>query len=345
MAHQQPAAPAANPNIGAQLGQHDLTKRATELPLYYGNKDRETCTALYLAKRLENAAVIGNWNDQRKCQEFYATLRDKALKWWDNLGTHGIDIQNWDQVKEAFLRVYEPRYSAKVTCTNLSDLTQKPNEGVHDFYLRVVDSCRKLFLSRPDNLKAVRMALPVGLTDANARRIKLEGLEDDEMYIKHQIFIGGLREEFRSKVIEANKANLGESVYFAVDLETVLNEKKMKIGVATISEEFLTEEERNAVNAIRHKNFGNKNNKRTPPKATGSTICRYCKKNGHFQKDCRSRIRDKAPMVDAQGKAYRKVNAVTEGDVKEEKEEWEPEDSEGKIGSISQTTPASLNWY
>lgn len=332
----------AAPNIGAQLGQHDLTKRATELPLYYGRKEKETCTALYLVKRLENAANVAGWNDQRKCREFYATLRDNALKWWDNLSTHGVGEENWDQIKEAFLKVYEAKYSARVTCTNLADLIQRPNEGVHDFYLRISDSCRKLFLSRPDELKAVRQALPAGLADADARKLKLEGLQDDEMYIKHQLFIGGLKEELRNKVIEANKPNLGESLYFAIDLETVLNERRSKIGVSIISESIdeKSEDEKNRINALHRKKFSNQ---RMPPKANSSTVCRYCKKNGHFQKDCRSRIREKAPMVDANGKPYRKINAVEAG---APVEDWDAENLDDEqpqvIGSI---TKAPLNWY
>jgi len=340
------AAAAAQAAVAGALNQHDLSKRSTELPLFYGRKEKESCTALYLVERLENAANVATWNDERKCREFYAVLRDNALRWWGNLKTHQVDDKNWNQVKQAFLKIYEPKYAAKVTCMNLADMAQRSNEGVHDFYLRVSDNCKKLFLSRPDALKAVKQALPAGLADAAARAIKLEGLEDDEMYIKHQMFIGGLREEYRNKVIEANKATLGESVYFAVDLETVLNEKKARIGVAAISEEaaeFLTEEERNMINALRNKNYGNKFQKRTPPKANASTVCRYCKKNGHFQKDCRSRIRDGAPMVDANGKAYKKIQAVAEEESHQPpgSETWETEEPE-VVGSISS---ASLNWY
>ena len=62
--------------------------------------------------------------------------------------------------------------------------------------------------------------------------------------------------------------------------------------------------------------------------------CRYCKKRGHMQKECRSRIRDRAPMVDATGKPFtRKVNAVDEKDATEDAV---------KVGSI--TPGLGLNW-
>ncbi len=44
------------------------------------------------------------------------------------------------------------------------------------------------------------------------------------------------------------------------------------------------------------------------------TACRYCKKKGHLQKDCFSRKRNKARMVDANGKPYQnnRVNNVAD---------------------------------
>jgi hypothetical protein len=35
-----------------------------------------------------------------------------------------------------------------------------------------------------------------------------------------------------------------------------------------------------------------------------NVVCRHCKKKGHLQKDCFSHKRDKAPIVDANGKVY-----------------------------------------
>ena len=48
------------------------------MPLWYGDKAKDACTALYIVDRLENARRIGAWaNDQRTCDEFYAILRGK----------------------------------------------------------------------------------------------------------------------------------------------------------------------------------------------------------------------------------------------------------------------------
>ncbi len=39
----------------------------------------------------------------------------------------------WDTVKTEFLETYEPKYSAKTTCANFTDLNQKSDESINDY--------------------------------------------------------------------------------------------------------------------------------------------------------------------------------------------------------------------
>ena len=113
------------------------------MPLWYGDKTKDSCTALYIVDRLENAQRIGAWADAaRICDEFYAILRGKALIWWGTLEKdQNVNLRVWAEVKKAFLKPYEPKYSPKLTFTNFAELTQKSNESVHDFYLRITEVC------------------------------------------------------------------------------------------------------------------------------------------------------------------------------------------------------------
>ncbi len=335
------------------LGQHDRTKRSTEMPLFYGAREKDACSALYLVDRLENAARIANWNtDQRKCEEFYALLRDKALVWWYALKDHNVNTAVWAEVKAAFLKAYEPKYSPKLTFTNFGDLRQQNSELIHDFYLRITEVTRKMFAGRPAALYDIRTDYPnagANIWDlATVKAIKKEGLEDDEMYVRHQLFIAGMKEELRVKVIEANKATIGESVYYAIELETVLNERKQKLNFAPLAEinfPDIDEDERTMINMYRYRKFngGKSKPKRSTPNAGGSTVCRYCKKTGHFQKECKSRLRDKAPMVDANGQPFKKVNQVASEAPSTESEDWEKDEEPQAIGSINEGQ--ALNWY
>lgn len=316
---------------------HDRVKRSTDLPLFYGNPAKDTISAKHLMVRFEYAAEIANWNnDARKCRELYMILREDAITWWETLDDYGVDKGNYNDVKAQFLDKFEPKSSAKTSCANLMEMTQRPGETAYRFYLRLFKVYRRLCDSKPADMADVRLvpAVAAAATANEQQLIKKEGLADMEMFLKHQLFIAGLREPLRSEVMKAGKASLHESVDFAEELESIYR-KEGKTVSAVIEdveaepekeEEELTEEDLEAINLIRRRNGKPpfRGNFRRPtgasrPPTNGNNYngskpavqCRYCKKSGHMQKECRSRRRDRAPMVDASGKPFAKqINAV-----------------------------------
>ena len=145
--------------MGAALAAHDRVRRSTDLPLYFGKKDKDTITPYLLVDRLEKAAVIAGWDtDERKCTEFSLILRDQAIQWWKSLVKTNPDFNrnNWDAVKAQFLEAYEPKFTARTTCTSFQELFQKSTETAHDFYLRVVESLEKMTDAKPAQIAVVR---------------------------------------------------------------------------------------------------------------------------------------------------------------------------------------------
>ena len=74
------------------------------------------------------------------------------------------------------------------------------------------------------------------------------------MYVRHQLFIAGMKEELQVKVIEANKPTVRESVYYAIELETTLNEREQKLNFASLAEINLPDidvDERTMINMYR----------------------------------------------------------------------------------------------
>ena len=349
-----PAA-AANAGMAAALLQHDRVRRSTELPLFYGRKEKDTITARNLIVRLETASDIAQWpNDARRCAEFFMILRDRALVWWETLEDAGVDDKNWNEVKTAFLKAYEKKYTAKTTCTNFADISQRQGEPVHDYFLRLQEIFGKLINAAPEDMGNVRMVMPAAIVADTVKEGKSEGIKDMAKFFKMQLFIAGLNDSLRAKVMEAGKASIYDCLDLARELETINSDRKRGSGtiaaISSIPEEEeeaaaaadvkLDDEEIAVINAIRAKkgkppmrtstNFRNGNNNNSK-----SVQCRYCKKNGHFQKDCHTRRRDRAPMVDAQGKPYQKRVNNIEGETAEA----------GKINSVSvepETYP--LNW-
>ena len=187
----------------------------------------------------------------------FLTLRDRALIWLSSLDEYDVNKQDWAVVKREFLAAYEPRFTARTTCTNFQDLVQRQGENIHDYFLRVTESFKRMCDAKPATVGDVRADEPDELANtaaarAQLRNVKKEGLMDMQRFFLHQLFIAGLKDEIRSKVMEAGKDNIQESLAHARELEVILNDKKKSNVVASIPEcEGLCDDELEAVNAIR----------------------------------------------------------------------------------------------
>jgi len=323
-----PAAPAAGlagPQLAQALNDHDRAKRSTDIPLFYAQPGRDTIAARLLIVRINDAGAIANWNNDRKLLEFKMCLRDKAVGWFEDLIENRINVDDWDTVKAEFLESYELKYSTKTACANFTDLNQKSDETINDYTYRVQQAYKRLTDKKPAAMAAVRVTIAAGATEA---QIKAEGIADAFLFIKHQLFLAGLRDGLRDKVLEMEKPTYVESVKAARNLETILNDQKRLNKLAAIKHELgqdvakeivwdaYDNEALDQIAALRfQQRRPNGNNPRSNTVLRNpDTACRYCKKKGHLQKDCFARKRNKAPMVDANGKPYQnnRVNNVAD---------------------------------
>lgn len=305
-------------DVALALANHDRLKRSTDLPLFYGRKDKDIITAHQLINRFDRAAVIADWDEPRQCSEFNLILRDKALLWWDalpNISEHANVQTNIVNLKAAFLDYYAPKYTAKATCNLFVEMQQKSGESVTDYYLRVDDALKRLVEAKPAAMNdAVVAALPAGVNLAQALVFKREGIKQDEQFFLQQLFTAGLREDIRTKVMEANMPSIREALKVARDTEVVYNDRKSKgATINSVQSENSADEEEEGegeIDAIRGKDGKFKSSKKSQgKKETGKTKfdgnCRYCNKYGHSQKYCFSRKQNNAPMVDAKGVPFK----------------------------------------
>ena len=317
-------AAAAAAAVAEALRVHERNKRSTDLPLYFGKRDKDNISPQFLLDRITHAGAIAGWNDARKAEELYMTLRDRALLWYETLATvPGVDRADWPTLQREFLNAFAPKYSAKTNCSNFADMIQRSHESVQDYYLRIWDIFRNMCKSKPAVINAVRAD-----AGAAAAVIKREGIEDMESFFLHQLFLAGLKEDVRAKVMEANRVQLHDSLALAREIEVIQADKKGSKGVTVaavhevpdndrddkIAPDGLDEDEIEIINAIRNrkgkKPFFRKNGQSSNYQSRTPFKCFYCKKPNHYQKDCKTRIRDKAPMVNSKGEPYQKVNAV-----------------------------------
>ena len=323
----------ANPaDIANVLTQHDRTRRSTDIPLFYGIKSRDTISPQQLIDRLNRAAEIANWDEDRKCDEFYMCLREKAISWYHTLDNIiGFNRANWADLTAEFRNAYAPRFTARTLCTSFQDLRQKTDENVQDFYNRVSDTFRDAYTIKPP-VVTTDVGDRHGTTQAQANSIRARGIMAMQLMVMNTVFLGGLREELRSKVLEQAPTEIRNSVRLARELEVIVHDRRAKGShISSIQEERENPEEDqdpeeeeiiNFLNAIRarkgrapfrgHRGGRGRGGYQRPYNNYNGNVvvkCRYCQITGHFQKECRKRIAAKAPLVDIHGKPI-KISSV-----------------------------------
>ena len=318
--------------IAAALTNHDRIRRSTDIPLFYGKQGKDTVTPQQLVDRVEKAAAIAGWNtDPRKCDEFYMCLRDGAMSWYNTLeNIIGFNNQNWNDLKTEFLKAYAPRFTAKTLCTNFQDLKQKQDQSVQDFYNHVSDVFRDAYRVKPDHVLTCTERHEA--TQAHADDIRLGGIMAMQLLMMNTVFIGGLREDIRKKVLEAGPTQVQESVDLARQIEVIVQEKRTKGAVVSSVEkqndddaESDEDEMLDIINAVRARRgkapykfrpgHGAAGGHRTGGKSP--VQCHYCKIMGHYQRDCRKRINAGAPLVKPPYKASPIKDNEKEGETNE----------------------------
>jgi len=307
--------------MGQALANHERVRKSTELPLYFGRKEKDTCDAQLLVDRFEAAGRIAQWQtDTRKCEEFYLLLRDKALHWWKALDEQpGVNKENWTHVKREFLNFYGQRHAARAVCSNFAELSQRSNENVHDYYLRVMEVYQRIKEMRPENMSHTRAQ------NGTARVYKMEGIDDMGRYFMLQLFLAGLKDDVKQKTMENVPATLGDALTHARSMEVIINDRRARGAITSIRDEQdqvelgwdeidEVDEVLKRVNALRVKQ-GKKpfsTNFKTGSGRFSNVVCRYCKIKGHMQSVCRKRLAAKAPCVDEKGAPFKKVNSTQE---------------------------------
>jgi len=336
--------------MAAQIQQaliaHDRVRRTTDIPLFYGRKGKDTISPQQLVERLDKASRVAQWNllanpGQRMCDEFFLSLRDNALSWYNTLDNIiGFNKEDWDELKKKFLEAYAPKYSAKALCICFQDLRQKSDESVQDFYNRVSDTFRNAYQTKPDHTVTFVGTLPGTATQAECNVVLKQGVERMQLLMLNTVFLGGLREEIRNRVLEDGPTNPDDSVKAARDIESIINDKRKEKGFHVTSIEGPPEEEEaedvgevdeqeaaqlHEVNAILRKKGRPQYRFRVRPQrgqqrgsygtgangsfnGTEAIVCFFCNKPGHRI----AQFRDNPATKRGRGRGRRRVTAIEE---------------------------------
>ncbi len=270
----------------------------SKIPLFYGlGEGKDEVSAVDLIDRIEALCKTSGKNtDEAKCNELYLALRGDAVTWYKSLKSLQIDNTTWKPMKDRFTKDYDFRIPGQVAY-KLDVLKQKPTEKVIDFFARVDVAIENFYENFPKR------------TDKIA--------EETRYYFQLGIFIGGLKEEIKSKLLENNDKvkTLLTARDFAQKIEFILATRGKTISSAASSiyalEEFrktieedadfaaegdeesaILEEDAIALMNRYKKHLVRRNfqGKRTPRSHTDSPFsgkCYNCGLTGHLSRNCR----------------------------------------------------------
>jgi len=307
----------------------------SKIPLWFGETNKDAFTAHTWVDRLDQAAVLGNWDAQRTAIYMNMAFRDSAIKWRDGIKQMGVDIDNYQTLRTAFLRFYAPGATIRSCVANL-DLKQGANETARDYGPRVAKIIQDIHRLAPpyappaDNLlfgAAVSIlpevvALPAAGRQAAHTAIVQIGEKRITDLISIHIFIAGLKVYLRDKCVTRVFNSYYEAYQFACTLEHNMSDPRKTAHVTEVSKSAdSTEGSDPSVDEIeleinklqlklknRRNKLGGSSHKAKSSTSSGAAQrdysaykCRYCQALGHIQSNCRKRAAAGAPLVDARG--------------------------------------------
>ena len=171
-------------------------------------------------------------------------------------------------------------------------------------------------------------ALADAIKDGGVERLVDHGAQRMIYFVATQIFVNGLKAEIRSEVMKQNPLTIMNACTMAQTVEKIHTAKKPAtlggsiMEVTEGGEEETPEQLQLQIDELQRRkqwaaskrpwqgqngtgtgssfgngrNYGNGNPGRRNNPAQGKR-CHYCKKMNHFQKECKKRARDNAPMV------------------------------------------------
>ena len=321
-------------NEGANL----LRDAVTRIPIFTGDGNDAFTPAQWL-DRIEKARDTAAWNEANTMSFVYISLRGKALKWHESLKRSGIEM-TFAAFSIAFLASFAPARTARTATVNLHEVKQQSNEDVVGFYARVIAVIDELELLLPQAVRRPNNAVMhpeiVALAGYNALHADIRGIIPTMVdlgitaafnHVAIQLFVAGLKPAIRDEMMKNMPVILWDAFQQAITLEKIHMPIKTNLPMVNEIEEQEIDEIDGEIEAVRAR-LHTLNTKKSsyrpfsstskPGSASGSwtngksgksnsnsntkdTICRVCKKKGHFQNVCYTRIAKGLPCVDANG--------------------------------------------
>lgn len=263
-------------------------KKKIDIPSFSGD-GRDVLSAKNWLRKIKRLSIMNKWNDFETINVAVDCLQGDAWNWYESRADiYGLRA-NFEVFRAMFIKEYQRKNSYKGVNHIISMCEILRGENVSRMFDRINIAATEWLetITMPDRLpksasnpeKIRQLVGYASLTDEEAALAYETGYKDGMKAVRNHLveslYFRALPKSIADKLLIANLGGLKEIIQKAQELETLL------------------QPEMAAVNAV------SKKRQSTGPQndAKKKMPCLYCKKKGHFQKECRKRIRENGKLV------------------------------------------------
>ena len=305
------------------------------LPVYYHEKDKDVVTAADWVDRATAMQQSANWPPVKAVNECRLSLRGTAAEWYLSLELDQAQCYtDFGLFIQAFKQFTDIAQKPEDLIAQTSDLKQKPEEKVSVFYVRcrrvVMRHVQAASMEAiPANLsdQALEDFRP-GIRDEIAQ-LQVRAFKGAFFHMLLTWFLAGLRPEIRGRLLDKRCLNHTDAYEEALSIEMALESQKGVINkppaVFAVNANGSSQGEVDAVQQGgrgrgRGRGRGGRqqqspapgNNPDTNPQddkrkkgpapykhgqRIATNVCAYCRKKGHWQKECHKRRREGGKLI------------------------------------------------
>lgn len=300
--------------FGAQLAQALQNQEFTKLPYWYNDPKYDTFKAEDWWSRFEFAAEQGQWNWERTKGNFMNCMRGIAVKWYKSLERFNPP-QNRAALREKFLADYAATPNNRASIADVK--IQQGNDSVINFWTKLHAVYDEIELTVPavvvPDTQAACLTICAGADGgaAQVNALNLQNLQNDYRRVEalgyrrgmaplfRAYFIAGLNQKIQDEVLRQNPVTPEDALEVAKRAEKDFLLKEKGLTIQEVDEEDEEDYEVDAIRRRQGKSFrGRARGQRGTRSATTrpgnldktNSMCFYCNKKGHWQRECRKRL-------------------------------------------------------